>query len=310
MVTNFQPDDLLTDYILDQILCPVARMRLLSDGINENTRLVWHQQIIGDKACLACGNCVDACPVVAEKHGFITLPNQRTSMALEHMVGLECRRCYRCIQSCPQVNKPIKEYAAGFRRGEKIIHLLAATSIVILALSGMALSHYRDVLPSIEIFLFDAAHRIFGLILLALPFLYILLDRNHFMRWLKKVFIWHNYDRLWIKKLGRHIKAPHKYPVPDRGEFNPGQKAWYAFICVMIPVMAVSGLVLLVGFTAEQTAFYRNIKLLHMGMAFIMDVFLLLHIYLKYIRNWGLKTVDIIKSYKEKRHLNYYVLYR
>lgn len=310
MAAGFQPDDQLTDYILDQILCPVARMRLLSDGINENTRLFLHEQVIGDKACLACGNCVDACPVVTEKHGFVTLPNQRTSMALEHMVGLECRRCYRCIQSCPQVNKPIKEYAASFRRGEKIIHLLAATSIVMLALSGMALSHYRNALPSVEIFLLDAAHRILGLILLALPGLYILLDRNHFVRWIKKVFIWHSNDRLWLKKLRRHIKAPHKYPVPDRGEFNPGQKVWYAFISVMIPFMAVSGLILLVGFKAEHTAFYRNIKLLHMSMAFITDVFVLLHIYLKYIRNWGLKIFDIIKSYREKRHLNYYVLYK
>ena len=310
MAAGFQSDDQLTDYILDQILCPVARMRLLSDGMNENTRLLLPEQVIGDKACLACGNCVDACPVVAEKHVFITLPNQRTSMALEHMVGLECRRCYRCIQSCPQVNKPIKEYAASFRRGEKIIHVLAAISIVMLALSGMVLSHYRNVLPSVEIFLVDAAHRIFGLILLALPCLYILLDRNHFMRWIRKVFVWHTNDRLWLKKLIRHIKTPHKYPVPDRGEFNPGQKAWYAFIFVMIPIMAVSGIILLVGFKAEHTALYINTKLLHMSLAFITDVFLLLHIYLKYLRNWGLKIVDIIKSYKEKKHLNYYVLYR
>jgi len=188
--------------------------------------------------------------------------------------------------------------------------MLAAISIVMLALSGMALSHYRNVLPSVEIFLLDAAHRIFGLILLALPCLYILLDRNHFVRWIKKVFIWHTNDRLWLKKLHRHIKAPHEYPVPDRGEFNPGQKAWYAFISVMIPIMAVSGLILLVGFKAEHTALYINTKLLHMSLALITDVFLLLHIYLKYLRNWGLKIVDIIKSYREKKHLNYYVLYR
>ena len=89
--------------------------------------------------------------------------------------------------------------------------------------------------------------------------------------------------------------------MPDRGEFNPGQKAWYAFISVMIPSMTVSGLILLVGFNAENTALYINIKLLHMGIAFITDVFLLLHVYLKYLRNWGLKIVDIIISYRKKK---------
>ena len=194
MKAGSQPKNYLTDYILDEILCPVARMRLLSDGMNENNRLLAYETVIGDKACLSCGNCVDACPVVTEKHGFIYLPNQRTSMALEHMVGLECRRCYRCIQSCPQVDKPMKEYAAGFRRGEKIIHILVAVSIVLLALSGMTLTHYRYILPSLEIFVLDFTHRVTGVILMALPFLYFMLDRKHLTRWLKKVFLWKRID--------------------------------------------------------------------------------------------------------------------
>ena len=125
-----QPRNQMTDYILDESICPVARMRLLSDGMSYNNRLLAYESVMGDKACLSCGNCVDACPVVIENHGFIYLPNQRTSMALELMVGLECRRCYRCIQSCPQVDKPIKEYATSFRRGEKIIHLPVVNRII------------------------------------------------------------------------------------------------------------------------------------------------------------------------------------
>ena len=77
-----QPKHQLTDYVLDEIICPVARMKLLSEGMNDNNRLLAYEAVIGDKACLSCGNCVDACPVVTENHGFIYLPNQRTSMAL------------------------------------------------------------------------------------------------------------------------------------------------------------------------------------------------------------------------------------
>ncbi len=307
MKAGIQPKNHLTNYILDEILCPVARMRLLSGGMNENTRLLAYEQVIGDKACIACGNCVNACPVVAEKHGFIYLPNQRTSMALEHMVGLECRRCYRCIQSCPQVDKPIKEYAASFRRGEKVIHMLVATSIVLLAFSGMVLSHYRDILPSLEVFLLDFTHRVFGVILLVVPYLYFLLDRKHLLRWLKKVFLWRKTDRLWARMLIRHIKKPRDNPMPYTGEFNPGQKAWYVFITLMIPLMTVTGLILLLGFRSEHPSFYVNVKLLHMAVALVTDIFLLIHIYLKYLRNWGLKIYAMLKSYKDRRHLNYYL---
>ena len=302
-----QPKNQMTDYILDESICPVARMRLLSDGMSYNNRLLAYETVMGDKACLSCGNCVDACPVVIENHGFIYLPNQRTSMALEHMVGLECRRCYRCIQSCPQVDKPIKEYAASFRRGEKIIHLLAAISIVLLALSGMALAHNRDILPPLETFLLDVIHRAVGVILAGLPFLYFVLDRKHLVRWLKKVFHWNRIDWLWIKKLMLHIKEHRKNPMPYRGEFNTGQKAWYLFITLMIPLMAVTGFILLLGFKSTHTSFYTNVKLLHIALAFITDIFLLIHVYFKYLRNWGLKIYAIAKSYKDRRHLNYYL---
>ncbi|OPX39327.1 MAG: hypothetical protein B1H11_03410, partial [Desulfobacteraceae bacterium 4484_190.1] len=91
------------DLLLDQTECPVARMRLFSDGINQNTRLFTPEEVIGDRACIACGNCVDACPVVRDKYRFVFAQNQRTSMALENMVGVECRRCYKCVMVCPQV---------------------------------------------------------------------------------------------------------------------------------------------------------------------------------------------------------------
>ena len=267
-----QPNKYLTDYILDESICPVARMRLLSDGINENTRLLAHGQVAGDKACIACGNCMDACPVVEEKHGFVYLPNQRTSMALEHMVDIECRRCYRCIKSCPQVDKPLKEYAASFRRGEKIVHTLVALLIILMATSGIILSHYRSILPSLDVLLLDLAHRVLGVAFLAVPVLYFLLDRKHLVRWLSHVFRWRSADRQWIGSLIHHLKNAAVNPMPYIGEFNPVQKAWYIFVTLMIPLMSVTGLILMFGFQSEHTSFYANVKRLHISVAFVTDM--------------------------------------
>jgi len=59
-----------------------------------------------------------------------------------------------------------------------------------------------------------------------------------------------------------------------------------------------------VGIKSEHASFYVNVKLLHMAVALVTDMFFLIHIYLKYIINWGLKIYAILKSYKDRRHLN------
>jgi hypothetical protein len=39
-----RPKHPLTDYVLDEIICPVARMRLLSEGMNDNTACLHTRQ--------------------------------------------------------------------------------------------------------------------------------------------------------------------------------------------------------------------------------------------------------------------------
>lgn len=301
------------DLLLDEVECPVARMRLLSDGVNQNNRFLLPDQVTGDRGCTACGNCVDACPVVKEKYRFVFPQNQRTSMALEHMVGIECRRCYKCIVSCPQVSKPIKEYALAFRRGERIIHLLTALVIISLALSGITLLHYSDLLPPFETTILRYAHRALGAILILMPLLYFIVDWNHMLRFLRKVFRWDRSDWEWLKELLRHIRDSKGHPVPQRGEFNPGQKAWYLYvICILFPVLGVTGIIQWLGLSYG----YVNVSvlgvcmLLHMIFALATDMLLFVHVYLKYLRNWAILTFDIMKTFLKEKHVRYSVLYR
>lgn len=300
------------DFLLDKTDCPVARMRMLSEGISLNNRLFIPDEVIEDKGCLACGNCVDACPVVKEKYRFVFLQSQRTSMSLEHMVGEECRRCYKCIMACPQVSKHVKEYSSAFRRGEKIVHLLTAVLIVMLAASGISLMHYSDFLPIREVMLLRWGHRILGLILLFIPALYVILDKKHMSRFLAKIFHWRREDWDWLKSLTRHIGNNKKYPMPPKREFNPGQKAWYLYIiCVIFPVLGTTGIIQLLGldYSLVNVSFLSFIMLIHMIFALTTDLILFIHVYLKYLRNWAILTFDIIKSFLKKKHLIYPFLY-
>lgn len=299
----------LRDYILDEALCPVARMRLFSDGMNPNTRIFQHEAVIGDRACLACGNCVDACPVVRDKERFVLIQNQRTSMALEHLVAEECRRCYRCVLSCPQVSKSNKEYAASFRRGEKIVHLLIAVCIVLLAATGIAAFHYGELLSGFERSLLKIVHWFFGLALILMPLVYLIVDRQHLSRLLRRIVKWDHTDRQWLQDMMRHIKDSKNAPLPYVGEFNSGQKAWYLYVSVMIPVMGVTGLILMLGSFSEAHLGYVLLKWLHVAAAMLTDLLLFVHIYLKYLRKWAVTIKDVVRVYRTRRHLNYAALY-
>ncbi|HUK99482.1 MAG TPA: cytochrome b/b6 domain-containing protein [Nitrospirota bacterium] len=292
-------------HILDEAWSPVARFRLLSRGVNENVRLLDFSQVAGDCACLACGNCVDACPVVKLNVGMIFDQNQRTSMALENYVQEECRRCYRCVKSCPQVNKELKEYAAGFRRVEKIVHLSAAFTVVSLAATGVSHAHYADVLGSVDANILKYAHRMIGVFSIFIPILYYKLDIAHFRRSIKKVFSWGSGDWQWIKDTWSHIFKQKTDKKIQKNEFNPVQKFWYLFIMSFFPVLYLSGLsAIVLGSTMDSTSLV-SLKAFHMMFALPFDIMLFIHVYIKYLREWLKDSFNLFKNYKERKSFVY-----
>lgn len=103
----------VADIILNTKEPPVARFRLLSRGMEPYHRLYIKDpdvDITGDKGCLACGNCIDSCPVLRKDPSRLQKTDQRTSFALEACVGEDCEQCYSCVLACPQVDTAYKDY--------------------------------------------------------------------------------------------------------------------------------------------------------------------------------------------------------
>ena len=120
---NYEPPryQATLDVILDEEFPPVARCRLLSEGIKPYHRLALAEvDVAGDKGCLACGNCIDSCPVLRREPERLTKTEQRTSMALESIVAEACEKCYACVLACPQVETAIKDYVVDTRVPEVI----------------------------------------------------------------------------------------------------------------------------------------------------------------------------------------------
>ena len=108
---------------------PVARCRLLSSGFGPSYMLKTGDDLTGQKACLGCGCCMDACPVLAREPKRRLRTESRTSLALETLVGEDCDRCGNCALACPQVDPTIKHFLVQTHLAEGMAQLLArATS--------------------------------------------------------------------------------------------------------------------------------------------------------------------------------------
>jgi ferredoxin len=83
------------------------------------------ETLTGTKACLGCGCCMDACPVLARDPKRKPRTESRTSMALETLIGEDCDRCGNCALACPQVDTTIKHYLVQTHLAEGMAELLA-----------------------------------------------------------------------------------------------------------------------------------------------------------------------------------------
>ena len=120
--TRIQP---ILKLIFAQPRPPVARCRLLSSGLGPAHMLKVTEDLAGSKACLGCGCCMDACPVLVRDPKRRIRTDSRSSMALESLVGEDCDRCGNCALACPQVDPTLKHYLVQVHLAEGMAELLA-----------------------------------------------------------------------------------------------------------------------------------------------------------------------------------------
>ena len=279
MTDLLPPRTEILDGILDRVHPPVARFRVISNGLAVNHALKLSEDISGTQACLSCGNCVDACPVVASKPEGTMFT--RTSMLLENVVGEECRRCYRCVAACPQVSRPIKDYVRGFRRIERVSHWDLLVSYLILMTTGILISHWGNDLPGDLRSYVGVIHRIFTVCLVAAPIFMFLFDRYHFDMTARKALTWSRQDLEWLREGWRWAKSMGEEGTLKRGAYNPGQRFWYVYVPVVLVVFAATGIIQWLGPDVVGDQLLGSATAVHVIVAWMTDLLMVVHIFLK-----------------------------
>jgi len=279
MTDLLPPRTEMLDEILDRVHPPVPRCRIISNGLAQNHTLNVSDDISGTRACLSCGNCVDACPVVASKpEGTMFV---RTSMLLEHVVAEECRRCYQCVAACPQVNRAIKDYVRAFRRVERASHWDLLVAYLVLMCTGILINHWGTGLPADLRFALGVAHRLFAVGLLLAPLLLLFGDTHHTIMAVRKAVTWSREDLAWFRDAWAWFRSFGKEGALKRGAYNPGQRLWYLYVPTAIAIFAVTGALKWLGADIVGKGTVERATLVHLTTAVVTDVLLVLHIYLK-----------------------------
>ncbi|MBI4278139.1 MAG: cytochrome b/b6 domain-containing protein [Armatimonadetes bacterium] len=265
--------------ILDRTHPPVGLLRVMSRGMSGANTFRDRGAVAGSQACVACGNCVDVCPVLADRGPRLDV--MRTSMSLENLVGADCLRCFRCIAACPQVDPELKDATRTYRRAWRVAHLAIAVAFVVLSLTGVLMYYMQDPSPSLFRAALGTAHRGAAVLFLAVPLIYVLGDRRQASRTLRRLARWDDGDRLWLRDALRALASLGREGRFRRGDLNPAQRVWYLFILGMLAVFGVTGAVQWLAAPLAGRGGPAWITAAHVMAARAADLAVLLHIAVK-----------------------------
>jgi len=174
-----------------------------------------------------------------------------------------------------------------FTRIERMGHWLTAGSFIVLGLTGLNMLFGRWLLePVLGKVLFawltwagKWLHNIGGFVFIAgMAMIFVLWARDN---------LWDRYDGGWIARGGGLLnKGDH----PPAAKFNFGQKTQFWMVIVVGTLVASTGISLLFPFTFADLAGMQLMHLIHAGLAVVMVLFILGHIYIGTIGMEGAST--------------------
>lgn len=162
-----------------------------------------------------------------------------------------------------------------YTTGARINHWVTAASLVLLALSGLALFHPKLFFLSV---LFGGGENVRTLH----PWIGVVLFFSFFGLFLRfwKANLWKSEDGTWMARLSDVLRG-NEERLPEIGKYNAGQKLVFWLMSILIIVLICSGLVIWDQYFAQYTSvdLKRIAMLLHSLAAIVIICVWIVHVY-------------------------------
>jgi formate dehydrogenase subunit gamma len=168
-----------------------------------------------------------------------------------------------------------------YRIGPRINHAILAGSFVILLLTGLVLL-WSPLAGLAAGGTSRLLHRIAAVFFMAVPVLYLLLDRPAAKELLWDSFHYDKDDLAWAKQAYRYFLGRTK-DMPPQGRLNAGQKLHHAAVVVMSALIVASGLILWFGRGTLGADGLAVTAMVHDVTMLILTVLLVGHLYFTFV---------------------------
>jgi len=162
-----------------------------------------------------------------------------------------------------------------YTTGARINHWITAASLVLLALSGLALFH-----PSL--YFLSALFGGGSITRMIHPWIGVVLFFSFLGLFLRfwRANLWERPDSVWLSRL-RAVLGAHEENLPEVGKYNAGQKLYFWIMSAVIVVMITSGLVIWDQYFYDYTSIEqkRIAVLIHAALAIVAICSWIVHVY-------------------------------
>ena len=164
-----------------------------------------------------------------------------------------------------------------FRPGQRYVHLLVAVTFVALFLSGLPL-----IFEPLAFLTFGGlsriAHRVAAVGFMAVPILYLIVDRQGAKELLVESFTYDRDDLNWLMHVGRYALG-NAADMPPQGRLNAGQKLHHAAVIVLSAGVVGSGLTMWFAVSSLSASLLAWTLLVHNVTMLALVLLLIGHIY-------------------------------
>jgi len=201
-------------------------------------------------------------------------------------------------------------YVVRFSASERLAHWIQFVAFSVLLVTGLFI--YAPALQAFTVGRSGEAsrvlHRIFAVVFMIAPLIYLFGNPSAFFSNLREVFSWNADDRTWLTKAWAYYTYGEASDLPAQGKFNAGQKLNVVVQIVAFVVFVVTGLIMWFGKGAVAPGIFAFAVILH-DLAVIAAVCLvILHVYLATIHPLTRESITgmfegiVTRDYAQEHH--------